>query len=241
MQGDNGGKQLHGDRQGAKCPLQAHPEQGERGPPGRQQPRGRRQAGTLAGMPVQPTGDRHGHNQRTDPGGEVAVQHLDPGLGLRHGTSGHGRLLRGNGMLGAQWRGTAVTTRPIRTTQARVSEPGERAKQDQIESQEQREQTQCLGALQGLMVAIAPVNPDQRTQGQQRAQQQQTGQGCQVVEGLRVHGVIRLPRQPGAQVNPTPGRPAANAPCHVWLCWQQYCQAAKESASWCCPSGPPRK
>ncbi len=130
------------------------------------------------------------------------MQHLDPGLGLRHRARGHGGLLGGNRIPGAQRRGVAVTTRPVRAAQARIGESGKGTEQDQIEGQEQREQAQRLDPLQRGMVAIAPIDPGHRPQRQQRAHQQQAGQRRQVVERLSIHGVMRRVSCLSAQASP---------------------------------------
>ena len=72
----------------------------------------------LAASPLPPCHHHQGGDQGAHAGGQVAVDHLDPGLGVRHGPMGQGCLRLGNVAMRAQRRGAAITTRPVGAAQA---------------------------------------------------------------------------------------------------------------------------
>ena len=196
MQRDDGGKQLHGDRECAKRALQADPDQGESGPP--RAHHGRRHRAVGPGTPpLQPGGHGQHNDQHANARGEVTVDHLHPGLAVRHRPGGHGFLRRRNVCARAHRAGAAVAARPVGAAQAGIRQPGESAEQHQIKSQEQGQHRQRLQTVPPGAAAMAPAHPGHRPERDHDAQQHQLRQRCKVVKRLGIH-------------QGCPGRPASS-------------------------------
>jgi hypothetical protein len=177
VQRDDGGEQLHRDGQRAERALQTYPDQGDGGPPGRHDD----------ALALQPAGHGEREDQHPDAGGQVAVDHFDPGLGMRDGSGRHGGL-RGLDMhLGAHRAGAAVATGPVGATQPRIGEPGESAEDHQVKGEEQRNQRQHPQALRPQRILVVHPHPGQRRERDRQAHDHQAQGGAQVVEVLRCH------------------------------------------------------
>ena len=193
MQGDDGRKELHGHRECAERTLQAHPQQGHRGPPGAE--RRRLLSAITPGTPLLHPGrhsdhnDQHPHTRR-----QVTMDHLDPGLAVRHGAGRHGLLGGRNLGAGTHRAGAAITAGPVGTTQARIGQACEGAEQHQIKREEQREHRERLQAPHGRAATVARPHPDQRPQRDHQAEQHQLEHWGQVVQRLGIgHGLTGRP------------------------------------------------
>ena len=167
MQADDGGKQLHGDGQSAKAALHTHPYQAERGP-------------TPYRTVTFPRKHRQGEYQHAQGHGEITMNHFYPCFAQSHRSCGHGGLRGLYGFTRAKGRGMAIATRPIGTTQTRVAQAGERAKQHKIETQKQRQSGELVHTLGHILVAMAQPNPNQWPHGHDCSQQQQFENGAKV-------------------------------------------------------------
>ena len=178
MQSDDSRKQFHGHCQRTKCPLHTNPQQGEAGPPGAHPlAQHRRSTGPLS-LPMHTPGIGGQHqNQHPHSRGQVAVDHLNPGLAMGDRTAGHGVLSGSDRSPGTCWRAHAVATRPIRAAQARVCQAGECAEQHQVKGQEQSQQGQGILDLSQAARPIAPPHPHQGSERQQQAYRHKPQQG----------------------------------------------------------------
>ena len=181
VQCDDGGEQFHRHRERAERALDTDPGQRERRPPGADRQR--------ITTPQEPSRRSECENQNADTGGEVAVDHLDPGLAVGHRSSRHGGLgLSDLGLgSGAQRAGGAVAAGPIRATQARIRQTGEGAEQHQIEGQEQRQQCQRLQAPGWRVAPAAQPQPSQRAKRQHDAHEHQAQSRRQVEQRRGFH------------------------------------------------------
>jgi len=122
---------------------------------------------------VAPGHEGQGQDQSTHTCGQVAVDHFDPGLGPRHRARGHGGLRGGDFGAGTQGGGAAVATGPIGTTQTRIGQPSEGAKEHQIKRDEQGDERERAQAHRYGFMTLTPEHPQQRPEGQHGSQQQQ--------------------------------------------------------------------
>ena len=87
--------------------------------------------------PVGPARQRQHGDQHADPGGQVAMDHLDQALPRVTGPSGScASAARISWCAPRGWR--CRSSQPVRAAQPRIGEPGERAEQHQVEGQEER-------------------------------------------------------------------------------------------------------
>ncbi|CFN73954.1 Uncharacterised protein [Bordetella pertussis] len=129
--------QLVGHRPGAERALHAHRDQRADG-------QGRR-AAQLA--PVAPGHPDDGDDQHAQEGADVAVDHLDPGLGQSDRPERHaagGLMDVGHG---AQWSHAAVTARPVGATQPGIGQAHKGAEHDEVQRQEPGEEDEFAIAL----------------------------------------------------------------------------------------------
>ena len=184
VQRDDRREQLHRDRQRTERALRAHPEQCERGPPGADaQVR-------PAPAPLHPTGNGQGEDQHTNARGQIPVNHLNPGFAVRDWAGGHGALGLSDVGMCSQRAGLPIAARPVGAAQSGVGEPGERAEQDQVEGQEQRQQGQGAQAPARVGAPVAHPDPGQRPERDHHAHGHQARQRCEVVQDLGVHGRV---------------------------------------------------
>ncbi len=169
VQRDDGRVQLHRHRERAEGALRDDPGQRQRCPP-----RGRRAAFAAATQP--PAGCRHHGDQHADRGGQVAVDHFDPGLAVRDRAARLRALRRRDLLARAERAGAAVAAGPVGTTQARIGEPREGAEQHQVEGQEQRQQRQRMQPPRRRRAAVAQPQPGQRAERDHRSQQRHARQ-----------------------------------------------------------------
>jgi len=199
VQGDDGRKELHGHRQRPEGALHADPDQGQRGPPGRD---------ALARAALAPALHTQHQDQEAHAAGQVAMDHLHPGLAMGDRAGGHDALGRLDLAVGAQGAELAVAAGPVGAAQAGIGEPGEGAENDQIEGQEQGQQgqgAQALGAAAGRTRAQA--QPQQRAATQQGTEGQHLAQGREIDEVQR-----RIHRDLNAPADPRRRWPAADGP-----------------------------
>jgi hypothetical protein len=119
-------------------------------------------------------------DQRADAHRQVAVDHLDPGLGHRDRTGRHRRFGGGNLLVRQERVGFAVAARPVRATQARVGQAREAAEHDQVECQEHHHPDQLA-----VFVGVGR-HPDDR---QRQAGHEQAHQ-AEVYERRQVHVIL---------------------------------------------------
>jgi hypothetical protein len=167
VQGNDGGEEFHGHRPSTECPLHTNPKQGDPSP-------SRRHGQSAA---VTPRQEGQGQNQTAHACGQVAVDHFNPRLGPRHRARGHGGLRGVDFSAGAQGRGAAVTSGPIRTTQTRIGQPSEGAKEHQVKRDEKGDERERAKTHRCGFMALTPDHPQQRPQGQQGTQEQQLQHG----------------------------------------------------------------
>ena len=187
MQGHDGRKEFHRHRQRAKGTLNADPDQGCRGPPTLGVEAGALAFGRGAG-PSAPGKNCQQQDQSTHAGGEIAVDHFDPGFAFSDRPAGQRGLRRLNSRCGTHWAGAAVTARPVGAAQARVSQPRESAKKHQIEGEEKRHQRQRVHTTKRRALAVTPRHPGHWRQRQGEAGQQHWRQGGEVVQIGGRHG-----------------------------------------------------
>jgi len=107
VHGHDRGPQPHGNGQRAERALEARPGQRHGRPPGAN----RRSLSLLT-----PGGDQQRNDENAHAGGEIAVDHLDPGFGVCDRTGGHLRLRCGDLLDRAHRAGVAVAAWPVGTT-----------------------------------------------------------------------------------------------------------------------------
>ena len=175
--------ELERDRVLAEQALHHHPDQGQRRPPGR-----KRQALAMA-----PAEHRHDQDQRTDGHRQVAVDHLDPGLGPADGAAGQCRLRGGDVVARAERADLAVAARPVGATEAGIGESREGTEDDEIEGQEHRQRRQPRQAAARVAAALAQPQPRQGQQRNRRRQQQQAHERGEVDQRCGVHDCAQRP------------------------------------------------
>ena len=126
MQGDDDRLELHRHGERAEGALQAHPRQRDHRPGGAD--------GQLA--PARPAGQGQGGDEDAHARGQVAVDHLDPGLGMRHRSGGHGGLGLADLLVRAPGRELAIAAGPVGAAQAGIGQAHEGAEHDQVQRQE---------------------------------------------------------------------------------------------------------
>ena len=201
MRGDDGRIELHRDGERAEGALQADPDEAQRRP-ARRDARGRGRIAAAQPPHRQCAPDHQHRHQRADAGGQIAVDHLDPGLAMGDRAGGHRGLGLGDLGMCAQRAGAAVAAGPVRAAQAGVAQPGEGAEQHQIEGQHQRQQRQCAQPLRRAGAAVAPQQPAQRQQRQRGAEAEHLQQRIEVDAG-RGRGSRRAHRAHRAAPSPT--------------------------------------
>ena len=145
MRRDHGGHQLVGHGPGAEGALHANGHQRDDGQRGR----------TAQLAAVAPGHDHDGDDQHAQDGADVAMDHLDPGLGQRDRPEGHG--LRGLVDVAhrAQRRGLAVAAGPVRAAQSGIGQAHEGAEHDQVQRQEPGEENQlAVASLDAIHIHV---------------------------------------------------------------------------------------
>ena len=137
---------------------------------------------------VQPSQTCQHQNQSANAGGQVAVNHLDPGFAVRDRAARQNGLGLGNLLGGPQRAGAAVAAWPVGAAQARVCQARESTKQDEVKCQKQGEGGQGMPLLQAGVPTRTPPHPCQRCTGKAGTQQKQLQHWAQVVEAVGVHG-----------------------------------------------------
>ena len=104
---------------------------------------------------VQPSQACQHQNQSANAGGQVAVNHFDPGFAVRDRAARQNGLGLGNLLGGSERAGAAVAAWPVGAAQARVCQARESTKQDQIKGQEQGQDGQGLQTATGRRMATS--------------------------------------------------------------------------------------
>jgi len=87
------------------------------------------------------------------------MYHFDPRLRGGHWTFGHGVGSSLDVLRRANGRDITVATRPVRTSQSRVSQPHESAKHDEIQREKPRQENQAAIPLQSKVAHVLLTNP----------------------------------------------------------------------------------
>jgi hypothetical protein len=183
VRGDDRRVELHRHRQRAERSLNRDPDERRRRPPGRDA----RAAVAPAAPRVEPACDREHRDQHADAGRQVAVDHLDPRLAVRH-RAARQRGLGGVDLLPCADRTcAAVAARLSGQPSPRVGQPGEGAEQHQIDRQKVRQQGQRPQPADIACAAVSQPDPGERSGGEGDAHQRDAQDRRQVVERLRVH------------------------------------------------------
>ena len=192
-------EQLHRHGPGAERALHAHPRQRRRGPPGMDR---------HAAPALPPRRGSERQDQHADAGGHVAVDHLDPGLGVGHRPRGHRSLRARDFRVRAGGADVAIAARPVGAAQAGVGQAREGTEQHQVEGEEQGEQRQRMQPAHRAGLPVAQPHPRQRAERDGDPHQHEVQRRREVVQ-RRVH---RGPASTAdAPADPTRRRRAARA------------------------------
>ena len=105
------------------------------------------------------------------------MNHFDPSFVVRYRACGHCSLRGINVRYSTDGTGTAITTRPIGASQTRVGKPGERSKQNQIESEKQSKHRDGAQFEIHRLVPIVVQGPHQGQECNEHTHAQQSQRG----------------------------------------------------------------